>query len=40
MAKLPIISGVEAVKAFNKAGWFVARHTARDQRFFKNEGNR
>ena len=27
MAKLPIISGMEAVKAFNKAGWFVARQT-------------
>jgi len=27
MAKLPRISGMEAVKAFNKAGWFVARQT-------------
>ncbi len=27
MAKLPRISGIEAVKAFNKAGWFVARQT-------------
>jgi predicted RNA binding protein YcfA (HicA-like mRNA interferase family) len=27
MAKLPRISGMEAVKAFNKAGWFMARQT-------------
>ncbi|MFQ6056725.1 MAG: type II toxin-antitoxin system HicA family toxin [Methanosarcinales archaeon] len=27
MAKLPRISGMEAVKAFNKAGWLVARQT-------------
>ena len=27
MAKLPRISGMEAVRAFNKAGWFVARQT-------------
>jgi len=27
MAKLPRISGMEGVKAFNKAGWFVARQT-------------
>ena len=27
MAKLPRISGMKAVKAFNKAGWFVARQT-------------
>jgi len=27
MAKLPRISGMEAVKAFNKGGWFVARQT-------------
>ena len=27
MAKLPRISGIEAVKAFHKDGWFVARQT-------------
>jgi predicted RNA binding protein YcfA (HicA-like mRNA interferase family) len=27
MVKLPIISGTEAVKAFNKSGWSVARQT-------------
>ena len=27
MSKLPIISGIEAVKAFNRDGWFVARQT-------------
>jgi predicted RNA binding protein YcfA (HicA-like mRNA interferase family) len=27
MAKLPVISGIKAVKAFNKDGWFVARQT-------------
>jgi len=27
MSKLPIISGIKAVKAFNKAGWVVARQT-------------
>ena len=27
MAKLPRISGMKAVKAFNKAGWFAARQT-------------
>jgi predicted RNA binding protein YcfA (HicA-like mRNA interferase family) len=27
MAKLPGISGMEAVKAFRKAGWFMARQT-------------
>jgi predicted RNA binding protein YcfA (HicA-like mRNA interferase family) len=27
MSKLPIISGIIAVKAFNKAGWVVARQT-------------
>jgi predicted RNA binding protein YcfA (HicA-like mRNA interferase family) len=27
VAKLPILSGIEAVKAFNKDGWFVARQT-------------
>ncbi|RZB29202.1 MAG: hypothetical protein AEth_01344 [Candidatus Argoarchaeum ethanivorans] len=27
MAKLPGMYGIEAVKAFNNAGWFVARQT-------------
>ena len=27
MAKLPVISGIAAVKAFSKDGWFVARQT-------------
>ena len=27
MAKLPRISGMKAVKAFNKSGWSVARQT-------------
>lgn len=25
MSKLPVISGMKAVKAFNKAGWSIAR---------------
>ncbi len=27
MARLPLISGAKAVKAFNKAGWIPARQT-------------
>ncbi len=27
MSKLPIISGLEAVKAFNKDGWLMVRQT-------------
>jgi predicted RNA binding protein YcfA (HicA-like mRNA interferase family) len=27
MAKLPVISGIKAVKAFSKAGWIVSRQT-------------
>jgi predicted RNA binding protein YcfA (HicA-like mRNA interferase family) len=27
MSKLPIISGLKAVKAFSKAGWVMARQT-------------
>ena len=27
MTKLPVISGIKAVKVFNKDGWFVARQT-------------
>ncbi|MEA3323785.1 MAG: type II toxin-antitoxin system HicA family toxin [Euryarchaeota archaeon] len=27
MAKLPLISGIKAVKAFNKAGWVPSRQT-------------
>jgi predicted RNA binding protein YcfA (HicA-like mRNA interferase family) len=27
MSKLPVISGLKAVKAFNKAGWVIARQT-------------
>lgn len=27
MAKLPVISGMKAVKAFKKAGWAVSRQT-------------
>ncbi|MEA1944726.1 MAG: type II toxin-antitoxin system HicA family toxin [Euryarchaeota archaeon] len=27
MAKLPVISGIKAVKAFSKAGWVVSRQT-------------
>jgi predicted RNA binding protein YcfA (HicA-like mRNA interferase family) len=28
MAKLPVCSGVEAIKAFERLGWRVARHSA------------
>ncbi len=27
MPKLPVISGMKAIKAFSKAGWIVARQT-------------
>jgi predicted RNA binding protein YcfA (HicA-like mRNA interferase family) len=27
MSKLPVISGLKAVKAFSKAGWAIARQT-------------
>jgi predicted RNA binding protein YcfA (HicA-like mRNA interferase family) len=27
MAKLPLVSGEKAVKAFSKAGWIIARQT-------------
>ena len=27
MAKLPVLSGIKAVKAFSKAGWVVSRQT-------------
>jgi predicted RNA binding protein YcfA (HicA-like mRNA interferase family) len=27
MAKLPLVSGAKAVKAFSKAGWTIARQT-------------
>ena len=27
MVKLPVLSGLKAVKAFNKAGWVVSRQT-------------
>jgi len=27
MVKLPLVSGAKAVKAFNKAGWTIARQT-------------
>ncbi len=27
MSKLPVISGLKAVKAFSKAGWVIARQT-------------
>lgn len=29
MVKLPVISGIKAVKAFRKAGWVVSRQTGR-----------
>lgn len=32
MARLPLISGAKAVKAFNKAGWIPARQTGSHDR--------
>ena len=37
MAKLPRISGMKAVKAFNKSGWSVARQTGSHIIMIKND---
>ena len=37
MAKLPRISGMNAVKAFNKSGWSVARQTGSHIIMIKND---
>ena len=37
MAKLPRISGMKAVKAFNKSGWSVARQTGSHIILIKND---
>jgi len=38
MAKLPVISGKEAVKAFEKAGWYVDRRARSGHIIMKKEG--
>lgn len=38
MAKLPVISGKEAVKAFENAGWYVDRRARSGHIIMKKEG--
>jgi len=38
MAKLPVISGKQAVKAFEKAGWYVERRAKSRHTIMKKEG--
>ena len=38
MAKLPVISGREAVKAFERDGWYVERRTRSRHIIMKKEG--
>ncbi len=38
MAKLPVISGKQAVKAFQKAGWYVDRRARRRHIIMKKNG--
>jgi len=38
MAKLPVISGKQAVKAFEKAGWYVERRAKSRHIIMKKEG--
>jgi len=38
MSKLPVVSGREAVKAFQKTGWYVARQGKGSHIIMKKEG--
>ena len=38
MSKLPVISGLEAIKAFERAGWFVDRRAQSRHIIMKKQG--